>query len=81
MFESKCKKSINDVIKEKDDLDKPLKQMIKDIHNKSVDLKPVCMSIIQKSNKYGIDYPTLPGLYIHMMLNRFFFTSRHVCMN
>ena len=68
-----CMKIINKVIKEKEDVDKPLKQMTDDIHRRSADLKPVFSTIIQKSKKNGIDYLTLPGHYIHMMLNRLFY--------
>jgi len=68
-----CMKFIHNVIKEKEDVDKPLKQMIDDIHKRSTDLKPVCLTIIQKSKKNGIDYLTLPAHYIHMMLNRLFY--------
>jgi len=73
-----CMKIINDVIKEKEDLDKPLKQMIVDIHKRSVDLKPVFLIIIQKSKKNGIDYVPLAGHYIHMMLNRLFYEKARV---
>jgi hypothetical protein len=66
-------KIIHKVIKEQKDLDKPLKLMIKDIHKRSADLKPVFSTIIKKSQKNRIDYLTLPGHYIHMMLNRFFY--------
>jgi thiopeptide-type bacteriocin biosynthesis protein len=68
-----CMKIINDVIKEKEDVDKPLKLMTKEIHKRSADLKPVFLRIIQKSKKNGIDYLALPAPYIHMMLNRLFY--------
>jgi thiopeptide-type bacteriocin biosynthesis protein len=68
-----CMKSINNVMQEKKDVDEPLKLMIADIHKRSVDLKPVFLTVIQKSKKNGIDYLTLPAHYIHMMLNRLFY--------
>jgi len=73
-----CMKSIDNVIKEKEEVDKPLQQMIAYIHKRSVDLKPVFLSIIQKSKRNGIDYLTLPGHYIHMMLNRLFYEQARV---
>ena len=68
-----CMKIISDIIKEKEEVDKPLRQMIIDIHKRSIDLKPVFSTIIQKSKKHGIDYLMLPAHYIHMMLNRLFY--------
>ena len=68
-----CMKIINSVIKEKEDVDKPLKRMIGDLHRRSAALKPVCMTIIKKCKQHKIDYSFLPGPYIHMMLNRLFY--------
>ena len=68
-----CMKIIHNVIREKEDVDKPLKRMTADIHKRSAALKPVFLTIIQKSQKNGIDYLTLSGHYIHMMLNRLFY--------
>jgi thiopeptide-type bacteriocin biosynthesis protein len=73
-----CMKTINDVIKEKEDLDQPLKRMIVDIRKRSVDLKPVFLTIMRKSKKYGIDYLTIASSYIHMMLNRLFYEKARV---
>jgi len=73
-----CMKIIDSVIKEKEDIDKPLKRMIEDIHKRSADLKPVFSTIIKKSQKYKIDFLTLPGHYIHMMLNRLFYEQARV---
>jgi thiopeptide-type bacteriocin biosynthesis domain len=73
-----CMKIIDSVIKEKKDIDKPLKRMIEDIHKRSADLKPVFSTIIKKSQKYKIDFLTLPGHYIHMMLNRLFYEQARV---
>jgi len=68
-----CVKIINDVIREKEDLYKPMRLMINDIQKRSIELKPVFSTIIQKSKKNGIDYFTLASSYIHMMLNRLFY--------
>jgi thiopeptide-type bacteriocin biosynthesis protein len=73
-----CMKIIDNVIKEKDELDKPLKRMIADIHKRSIDLKPVFSKIIQKSKKHGIDYMPMASSYIHMMLNRLFYEKARV---
>ena len=73
-----CMKIIDSVIKEKEDVDKPLKQMTADLYKRSTDLKPVFSTIIKKSKMNGIDYSTLPASYIHMMLNRLFFEEVRV---
>ena len=44
-------KIIHNVINEKEDVEKPLKRMITDIHRRSADLKPVSLTIIEKSKK------------------------------
>ena len=68
-----CMKIIHNIIKEDETLDKPLKRMIDELHKRSADLKPVCMTIIKKCKQHKIDYTLLPGHYIHMMLNRLFY--------
>ena len=68
-----CMPIINNVIKEKDAAGIPLLMMIDEIYKRSVDLKPVCMTIIKKCKQHKIDYTLLPGHYIHMMLNRLFY--------
>ena len=68
-----CMKIIDNVIKETEDVDKPLKLMIDDIHKRSADLKSVFSTVIQKGKKNGINYLTLATHYIHMMLNRLFY--------
>jgi len=73
-----CMKIIDRVIKEKEDLDKPLKLMINDIHKRSLEFKLVFGSIIQKSEKNGIDYFNLSAFYIHMMLNRLFYEKNRL---
>jgi thiopeptide-type bacteriocin biosynthesis protein len=73
-----CIKTINDVIKEKGDMDKPLKRIIIDINKRSTALRPVFLTIIQKCKKHGIDYLTITGHYIHMMLNRLFYEKARI---
>jgi len=73
-----CMKIISDVLQEKESFDKPLILMINYIHKRSVGLKPVFSSIIQKSKKNGIDYFPLASSYIHIMLNRLFYEKARV---
>jgi hypothetical protein len=71
-------KDIHNIIKEKEDLEKPLKQMIAVIHKRSIELQPVFFSIIQKSKKTRIDFLMLVGHFTHMMLNRLFYEKARV---